>query len=454
MRFFACFVLAAVAASFAGAGEPENVDPGVIAGRVTDLQGTPIDGADVRLTRLDRDLGPLSYSSMRSTLTQKDGSFRFEKVATSTWLLDARDHERYLASPIRLVITPARLVVESASLALTPASAVEGVVCDEQGRPLQGVGVAVGDGGLQGKTVTPVVMTDYDTGLAMKLPEGASYPRLPLKLALTDEHGKFRLCPVLPEIATSLRVGGLAAYHDTTVSGIFAPAGGTALVEVTLHRGAAITGRVLRPDGRPAANTRVSLLLLETQPKHDSWIVLPRATEAQGYGVEARWLITGQEGLFRFEGLNAAHYLIVAESEGFARATSSILAILRDGEFLPAEISLAEGHAIHGRIADPDGFGIDGVAVEVVKTRDTHDSRSGIDPYLAPVRATPDENGSFVLRMPEPSVVDLHVTCPGLPVLVVPRVFVGSSDEIVVTRTRHQLKLESKADDGVASARK
>jgi hypothetical protein len=314
---------------------------------------------------------------------------------------------------------------------------------------LQGVGVAVGDGGLQGKLVTPVVMTDFDTGAPLKLPEGASYPRLPLKLALSDEHGRFRLCPVLPEIATSLRVGGLAAYHDTTVSGIFAPAGGTAFVEVTLHRGAAVTGRVLRPDGRPAANTRVSLLLLENQPKHDSWIVLPRATEAAGYGVESRWLITGAEGLFRFEGLNAAHYLIVAETEGFARATSSILAIMREGEVLPTEICLKEGHAIRGHLKDPDGFGVDGVTVEVVKP---HDSRSGIEPYLAPLRTTPAEDGSFVLRLAELSVVDLHVACPGLPVLVVPNVFVGGSDEIVVTRTRHQLRVDSVQDAGVARA--
>lgn len=413
---------------------PAEVDHAVV-GRVIDAAGEGIAGADVRLTRIDRDLGPLSYSASRSTLSGKDGSFRFEKVASSTWLLDARDDSRYLAAPLRIVVSRDAPPIESISLELTPASAVEGVVTDEAGRPLSGVGVAVGDGGLQGKSITPVTMVDHATGERMRLPEDASYPRLPLKMAITDSTGRFRLAPVLPDVATSLRVGGLAAYHDTTISSIFAPAGGTAFVEISLSRGASITGRVLRDDGRPVADVDVSLLLLEAQPNVDAWIVLPRTDGSAGNGA-SRGLKTGAEGLFRFEGLDAGRYVVVAESDGFARATSSILALTKHGEVLPVEVTLAEGYAIRGTLRDPDRYGCASARIEVVESTEP---KRGADSFLAPLQVAPAADGSFELRLADPTPVDLRIKCPGVPSLVLRGVDPRAAEPLVVTRTRHAL---------------
>jgi hypothetical protein len=447
----------AVPGAFGAPPSPAAPEPGdgIVLGHVVDAAGRPIAGADVRLTRLDRDLGPLSYSSMRATRSDAAGAFRFDGVAHSSWLLDARDGQRYLPYPRRIVMKRQGQAVDADELKLEPAATVEGVVKDEFGRPIEGVGVAVGDGGLQGKNVDPVAVIDLHTGQTFKLPPGSSYPRLPLRIALTDAEGRFRLGPILPEIPTSLRIGGLAAYHDTTVTNVFAPAGGAASVEVVLRRGASVVGRLLLPDGRPAAGARVSLLLLETQPSQDAWIVLPRGSDGQ-CGVEAAGLVTGPEGLFRFEGLHCGRYVVTADVHGFARSTSSLLAILRDGDVVPIEMELEFGRAVRGRLADPGAMGVAGTVVEVLAAKG---ERSGVEPFLAPQRRVLGSDGAFEFRLRDDEAIALRVSCPGLPSLVfdaieLPRPADGDEATLLaIERTPTGLVLKQGANDpGVAAA--
>lgn len=447
MRTLGAALIVALVAGITRAEEHVRPDTGVVAGRVIDASGAPIVGADVRLTRLDRELGPLSYSSMRSTLSKADGSFRFEKVAASAWLIDARDEQRYLRNPYRLSITRERERIERLELTLEPASAIEGVVTDEAGQPLAGVGVAIGDGGLQGKEVDPVATVDIVTGEVIKLPPGSSYPRLPLKLALTDEKGHFRLAPVLPEIPASVRVGGLAAFHDKTLTGVYAPPGGAAHLEITLTRGAAITGRVLRPDGRPISDAKISLLLLETQPTQDAWIVLPRARESSAFGVEAARLITGGEGLFRFEGLNTARYLIDVEAEGYCRGSSSILAILRDGEVMPLEVTITDEFKIEGSIDDVDSLGLAEASVEVYSLKE---SKSGVEAFLPPHRTKISPDGRFTLHLPTAEPVPLRIQCVGVPPLILESIAVNG-EPLRILRKRHALVPRAEVSDEEAN---
>lgn len=426
---------------------PPDDGGAVISGTVLDALSATVAGADVRLTRLDRDLGPLSYSATRATLSAEDGAFRFERVTPSTWLLDARDETRYLIAPLRIVVTKETIEIDEIDLQLVAAAAIEGIVTDENGVPIPGVGVAVGDGGLQGKSITPVTMIDYATGERMSLGDDTSYPRLPLKMSITDSAGRFKLAPVLPEVATSIRVGGIAAYHDTTVSSVFAPAGGVAFVEVALARGAAITGRVLREDGRPVEDSQVSLLLLEAQPTLDAWIVLPRTSATAGI-TASRGLTTGKEGLFRFEGLDAGRYLVVAEAEGFARTTSTILAMTKHGEVLPVELTLTEGFAIRGQINDPDRFGRANVVIEAVVV---NDSKRGAESFLAPLRTTPRTDGSFEIRLSAPEAVDLRVSCPGIPTLHLKALDPTATEPVVLLRTRHDLEPRFPAPTALAT---
>lgn len=410
--------------------DSEPAPGATLRGRVV-AAGGALAGADVRLTRLDPDLGALSYSAMRATLTDASGAFEFVDVQPGSWLLDARDATRLLPFPMRIVLKPDRPSPGDYELVLEPAATIEGKVTDESGAPLAGVGVAVGDGGLQGLKVDPVAVVDSATGAIMRLPSGLSYPRLPLALAHTGADGRFKLAPVLPTVKTSIRVGGLPEYHDKTVNGIGAAPGKTAWVDVALRRGAAILGRALQEDGRPSKGAKITLRALEVQPVADSWIVLTRTGPGSAQSSDATHLFVGDEGLFRFDGLNAGRYLVTAEQEGCVRVTSPVLLVSDAGQVVSAELVLREGTAIRGRVTDSAGRALPGATVEIVADPALDAS---LQAYLEPQRVEVDGDGAFEVLAGSDAPVQLRIEAPGRPSLTLPRVTAAVSWDVPLAR--------------------
>ncbi len=364
-------------------------EAGRIAGRVEDQCGAGVARADVRLTRLDPELGALSYSTTRGALSDERGAFEFTAVPAGAWLLEARDGERWQPIPLRVLVgdaAPREIVLH-----LEPAGCVIGEVTDKDGRPIAGVGVAVGDGGLQGKDVEPVTMLDLATGELIRMKRGLRYPRLPLAVTHTDSQGRFRLAPVLPDRPIPLRVGGLPPFHDRTVECAANGGGEPTVVSVMLDRAAAVIGRVVGEESAPLPHARVTLRALERHPTKAGWIVLPREPRA-GDAVPSTVLLADDDGLFRFDGLYPGHYLVIADADGRASGTSALLAIRQSDEVLETEVTLAPGAALAGTVTDADGTPSEGAVVRVLA-----DSSVSPDlfPFLDPIEVRADEKGAF-----------------------------------------------------------
>ena len=118
---------------FSATGRAED-DPllGAVRGRVLSPGGSPVVGADVRLTRVDPDLGVQSYTRMRSTLSSHDGRFSFLALESGSYLVDARYQSYWLPTPLRVVIRKEHKEVADVLLTLETAATITGLVTDEE----------------------------------------------------------------------------------------------------------------------------------------------------------------------------------------------------------------------------------------------------------------------------------------------------------------------------------
>lgn len=385
---------------------------GLVAGRVYADSGEALDDAQVRLTRLDPDLGALSYSTMRSARVLDDGAFEFSRVEPGTYLVDAQCGERWLPLPVKITLATDTDRVTDLALSLRKGASIEGRVLDELGRPLSGVGVGVGDAGLQGGAVEPVIVVDHVTGEASALGRGLTYPRLPLATAFTAADGRFRLAPVLPASSASLRVGGLAEYFDTTISGIVVRSEKTSFVDVTLKRAAAILGRATLADGRPAAGARVTLRTIECEPQNRTWIVLTKSDELDldSSNVSATTISVEREGLFRFDGLTPGRYLLRASAPGMATYTSSVLLVSRDAETVHAAVTFEPARTLSGRVVDVRGTTPRSGIVRVLTDESVPKT---LQPFVEPIEAALDADGAFSFAGLGRGPYALEIICDG-----------------------------------------
>lgn len=385
---------------------------GVVSGRVYADSGEVLDDAQVRLTRLDPELGALSYSTMRSARVEPSGDFEFSRVEPGTYLVDAQCGERWLPLPVKIQLATESDHVTDLALSLRKGASIEGRVVDELGQPLAGVGVGVGDAGLQGGAVEPVIVIDHVTGEASALARGLTYPRLPLATAFTAADGRFRLAPVLPASAASLRVGGLAEYFDTTIAGIVVRSEKTSFVDVTLKRAAAILGRATFADGRPAAGARITLRTIECEPQSRTWIVLTKSDELDlgSTNVSATTITVEREGLFRFDGLTPGRYLLRASADGMATYTSSVLLVSKDAETVHAAVALEPARTLAGHVVDVRGSTLRAGLIRVLADESVPKT---LQPFVEPIETTLRADGSFAFEGLGSGPYALEVICDG-----------------------------------------
>ncbi|MBI4879002.1 MAG: carboxypeptidase regulatory-like domain-containing protein [Planctomycetes bacterium] len=396
--------------------------PGIVAGSVL-IAGQGAGGAEVRLTRLDPDLGALSYSKVRSLLSAPDGAFSFIQLEPGSYLVDAQSGEHWLPFPVRVRVRGAQADPKGIELHLELAAAIEGTVADDDGTPLPGARVSVGDGGLQAAALEPVAVLDQETSELVRLARGVTYPRLPLPVAVTDRDGRFRLAPILPDLETTLRVGGLPSHHDRTINGVRAERGQAAHVTVTLTRGATIVGRVLEPDGVAAARARLHLLVLEGRPARAVWSVLPRDPAPRDAPGEPSSSTAGDSGLFRLGRLLPGRYLLVAESER-GRACSPVIVVARPSEVFRIDLVLKERRPLSGTVLAADGSPASGALLEVLGDDVLPGARLA---FLDSRKVTLDGDGRFCIDDLSEDAVDLRIERPGSPPLLLRAVPTGGA---------------------------
>ena len=315
-----------------------QVDPGVVAGRVEDLQGGALADLTVILWRDNKIAAKVS--------TAKDGRFQFDTLEEGTYVVSA--HAAF--ANVRADVQPGGRALR---MQLDLGLSIEGsIVTKDGGEPVAGMNLIA-------RHADP---DRYGPGIVQ---------------ATTNEHGNFLLRGLPPgtyTITTRPRYSSVQTpapnYLPTTVEGVRAS---TTDARIEVERGLTIAGLVLGPDGQPwtkGASVRAS----------------PRSKHGDvGYG-RLRGTTTDPHGVFALRGLSDEPWdLTVAPREG-----AGVVHVAR----VPAgtsdvRIDLPAGQAITGRVVDPDGTPVPGPGYVWVTPK-------GVSPGApGSVSALLDKKGSF-----------------------------------------------------------
>lgn len=112
-----------------------------VRGRVVDEQNTPVAKVGVSLRNLPLPIAPdMAANNVRYGFSGADGAFSIEvSIPVGTWSLDAETRGVRLVSPDRVVVTERG--AEPVLVVVRRMPSIEGLVVDELGQPVQGVGV-------------------------------------------------------------------------------------------------------------------------------------------------------------------------------------------------------------------------------------------------------------------------------------------------------------------------
>ena len=250
-------------------------------GTVVDLDGAPVAGAQVRL------LWPPDDPEVREAYEDSDaaepvtsnerGEFEFPSVAPGQYGLDVVHPEYIDLLNNAANVTNGEGYVDLGVFTLTPGAEIEGVVIGPNCRPVEGA--------------------DVRTRQRTQDLSGQ------VRTATTDQDGRFRLGGLLSALA---EVTASADGYVSSVVESVRPATGESLV-IELAEGAALAGRVLEPDGTPAADVQVGLRLPTGE--------LSRIARGRGPQELFRRGRTDDDGRFRFNNVVPARWTAEARDE-------------------------------------------------------------------------------------------------------------------------------------------
>jgi RNA polymerase sigma-70 factor (ECF subfamily) len=128
--------------------------------------------------------------------------------------------------------------------------------------------------------------------------------------------------------------------------------GGRVTIDVSLHRGFAVRGRVVAADGSAIAGALVAAAAVRDRRAQES-MTLAHA-------------VSGPDGRFRLDGLDPdMSHRLVAAVPGRARSVSSVAARPAGETVDVGDIVLGAAHIVAGRLVDADARGIEGATVEL-----------------------------------------------------------------------------------------
>lgn len=289
---------------------------------VTDPGGAPLPQARVSLRFLARAAPPADQRS-EEQLTDAAGLARFalpDGAHAAEWKVRAPGH-----APQGRPFAAEDAAAQPLRFALAPLAPVRGIVLEPGGAPAAGAQVAL----------LPARSGD--------LPPDASVARA---ITRADAAGSFVLTP---DFADGDEVLVLQAWD-----GRHAPAAAPALTASSLATAApfalrlgpvrAVAGRVLQPDGSPAAGARVALRRLHGPRVNRQ---TPLTDSPRGAQVWAR-ATTDADGRFRFAGLPEFDAFLEAVLPPHAPVTSEDLALTED--LLDLELRLPAACGIRGQV--------------------------------------------------------------------------------------------------------
>jgi protocatechuate 3,4-dioxygenase beta subunit len=322
----------------AGKGIQGTVDIGdlpletgaVIEGLVTDPDGTPLAGAQVRVSCCDRSSlrRQLFDPEPEPLLTGADGSFRIAdlegrrsfslRISRSGYVpASAPGVEAPTAEPLRIELRPAR------SLSLR--------VLDPQRRPVAGA------------RVSQVELRETGAGKASSSSWSA------IGLGETDEEGRAVLSEMEPgELRLLVRAQG---YRPAELAGLRIPEEGEPEpLEVLLEPGVVLEGRVL--DGRGEPMARAQMRVFPPDPGSRPRPMLSALTE--------------EDGRYRFDGLGPGEHQVEAEHWPSQRHAQGEIVLGESGTYR-LDLRLPAGVAVSGQVLGETGEPLSGAWVTLTR---------------------------------------------------------------------------------------
>jgi protocatechuate 3,4-dioxygenase beta subunit len=351
----------------AGGGDVEFIlEPeAVFSGRVVDEEGNPIVRATVFISYEEVTENGISGHNAQ---TDAEGRFIFDRVGGGRFQVSAQ-HDAFL--PFE----------EAQELELISGQRVEGRVIRLE-RGLQASG-RVTDSGDQ----KPIAGARVEFRFLDPERKKGEWLSSDSRDATTGADGAF--------VVKALREG----EHEISCSakGYFGKKGervalsGRSLerLDLTLERGASISGRVLDPDGKPVAEAQVSARAASRRDEHHS--------------------TSDREGGFRIVALpEAPDYRVKAWHDEFAPATVPGISVKGREDVSGIEIRLSKGGSIRGRVRDHGGIAIAKSTVYAIGA-----SREDGE-VTSDAGAESDEEGGYEISRLQPGTYTVTAESPGL----------------------------------------
>lgn len=307
--------------------------PLTLEGQVLGPDGQGVAKAEVRLGSVPP----------RSTVTEDDGTFSFDKLVGRTYTLSAKSGE-LIGGPV-----PHKLTDHSdpAVIRLGEGAAVQVTVVDDTKRPLAGVEVSSG-GAIETKQ-------------------------------RTDAKGEATLRPLSPGYA--LVEAKRDGYAPGTAFTTIGSAGAVAKLTITLHRGFAIAGRVVDDTGKPVAKARVTV---GGMGGFDWDAIAERGQQDPSSAT------TDDKGRFEIAAVAPGTHVLSAVDGEHAPARSAPVTV-DDRAVTGVEIKMKAGGVVAGKVVDADRKPVPYATVRVAGAGDQM-------MQIAARQATADEHGAFELR--------------------------------------------------------
>jgi RNA polymerase sigma factor (sigma-70 family) len=327
----------------AAARDPDPAGRLRLEGQVVDDQEQPVAGADVAL----------DASPPRTARSGPDGAFVFTDLIARDYRVEARTSDGYASTvELRLTATSDPII-----LRIARAGTLDVEVRDAaRGTPVAGAAVEL-------RSMLTWTGRSDDAGRARLTGVGAGWPSLHVT------------APGYAPAAMMVRTSGDPRRVQRQV--------------VTLARGAAVSGRVLDPGGRPVAGAKI-IAELAAEP----FPVLDASRDG---------VTSGADGAFKFESLAAGSYRFVAFHDEYAPSTTPPLALDGTHPAERVEVRMTAGAVLRGVVVGDGGRPIPTALVRLTGV--------GSISWRLSREAFTDAHGRFALRGLPARAVDVAATC-------------------------------------------
>lgn len=302
--------------------DPEG--PLRLEGQVLDGEGHGVGGADVWLSSVPP----------RTAKTEDDGSFAFDKLVGREYALSAT-HGQEVGGPVQYKLTDSS---DPVVIRLAAGSSLEVSVRDDADKPIEGA----------------------DVKLASESPVTAK----------TAADGNAKLSPVHPGwVGVQVSAAGYAPGTGfTQVAG----GGASGHIDVRLHKGFSVEGRVVDEHRKPISGAHVGTAAMWGMPE----------------GAEP--VVTDGDGKFKIPALPPGTHMLMASDGEHAPARSAPITIA-DRPVNGVAITLRDGGVLTGTVVDDAGKAVPYATIRVGGT--------GQQIYMVAARqATSDKAGAFEIK--------------------------------------------------------